>query len=74
MKPKEKKPDVVYRVIERKTGQVQGVYSRAYCDEFDFESASEARNARVDGEFEDKSKYRVAKYRVIYKLLDEDVQ
>jgi hypothetical protein len=73
MKPAEKKPETVYRIIDRGTGEAVGSYSRAYCDEFDFTSASSARNANCHGTFEDKQKYAIAKYRVVYELIDSDV-
>lgn len=73
MKPHEKKPQEVYRIIDRKTGKAVGSYSRAYCDEYDFESAEEARSANCHGLFEDREKYSIAKYRVTYELIAEDV-
>jgi len=73
MKPREMKPEIVYRIIDRDSGSPVGSYSRAYCDEYDFRSASEAREANVHGEFRDKKKYAIAKYRVAYTLLDDDV-
>jgi len=72
MSPKENKPAIVYRIIERSTGQVCGSYSRDYHEEFDFASVQEARTANVHGIFEDKQKYSIAKYRVTYELLTED--
>jgi len=74
MKPKEKKPEVVFRIIDKKTGEAVGSYSRAYCDEFDFNSPSEARNANCHGVFEDREKYKIAKYKVTYTLIEDDVQ
>lgn len=74
MKPKERKPEEVYRIVERETGETQGSYSRAYCDEFDFESAEKARNANFHGMFKDREKYRIDKYRVTYTLLKEDCE
>lgn len=73
MKPRENKPEIVYRIIDRATGEARGSYIRAYCDEFDFDSAEMARDANYDGEFTDKSKYKIAQYRVTYELLDGDV-
>jgi len=73
MKPKEKKPEVVFRIINKETNEPVGSYSRAYCDEFDFNSADEARNANVHGAFQDKEKYKIAKYKVTYELLEDDV-
>jgi hypothetical protein len=74
MKPNEEKPEIVYRIIDRKTGTAQGSYSRAYCDEYDFLSVKEARRANCHGIFEDKVKYRIAKYKVTYELLEEDCE
>ena len=73
MKPKEKKTEVVFRIIDRETGDAQGSYSRACCDEFDFRSATEARNANCHGIFQDAEKYKIAKYRVTYELIEDDV-
>jgi hypothetical protein len=73
MKPKEKKPDTVFRIISSETGEAVGSYSRAYCDEYDFNSVEEARSANVHGAFEDKEKYKIAKYRVIYELIEDNV-
>lgn len=73
MKPNEKKPEIVYRIIDRTSGVAVGSYSRAYCDEYDFRSATEARTANCHGMFEDKDKYAIAKYRVTYELIDNDV-
>ena len=73
MKPAERKPETVFRIIDRVTGEAVGSYSRAYCDEYDFGSAESARTANCHGKFEDKRKYAIAKYRVIYELIDEDV-
>jgi len=72
MKPREKKPEIVFRIIERDTGLAIGSYSRAYCDEFDFYTVEEARNANVHDAFQDREKYAIAKYRVTYELLDPD--
>lgn len=73
MKPKEDKPEIVYRIINRQTGIAQGSYSRAYCDEYDFNSISAARNANCHGLFLD-DKYKIAKYRVTYELIEDDVE
>lgn len=73
MKPAEKKPDTVFRIIDRATGGVQGSYSRAYCDEYDFASPESARNANCHGVYADKTKFAIAKYRVTYELIEDDV-
>lgn len=72
MKPKEKKPEIVYRIIDTESGSAIGSYSRAYCDEYDFTSVDEARSANCHGLFEDREKYKIAKYRVTYELLKDD--
>ncbi len=72
MKPREKKPETVYRIIDKSTGSPVGSYSRAYCDEFDFNTAEEARNANCHGTFKDRSRYQIAKYTVTYTLVDGD--
>jgi len=69
MKPKEKKPKFVFRIIDKQTGKAMGSYSRAYCDEYDFDSADEARNANVHGIFKNKDEYKIAKYKVTYELI-----
>jgi hypothetical protein len=71
MKPNEKKPNFVYRIIDTETGNAVGSYSRAYCDEYDFRSSREARTANVHGKFLDKDKYKIAKYKVTYELLED---
>ena len=72
MKPQEKKPEIVFRIIDRESGNPVGSYSRAYCDEYDFGSVNEARTANCHGMFEDKDKYKIAKYRVTYTLLEDN--
>jgi hypothetical protein len=63
---------IVYRIIDRATGQPEGVYSRAYGDEYDFGSPADARRSNCWDIYEDTDKYRIAKYRVTYELLEED--
>ncbi len=72
MKPKEKKPEIVFRIIDNETGEATGSYSRSYGDEFDFKSESEARNANCHGMFKDKDKYSIAKYKVTYELIEDE--
>ena len=73
MKPKEKKPEEVYRIINKRSGEAVGSYSRAYCDEYDFSSLEQARKANCHGMFENRSEYKIAKYKVTYELIDGDV-
>lgn len=35
MKPREKKPETVFRIINRQTGDAVGSYGRGNCDEYD---------------------------------------
>ncbi len=72
MKPSEKKPETVFRIIDRKTGDAVGSYSRACHDEYDFKSANEARTANCHGGFEYREQYKIAKYTVTYTLIDDD--
>ncbi len=72
MKPKEKKPEIVFRIIDRASGEAQGSYSRACCDEYDFRTVFDARNANCHGRFLD-AKYAIAEYRVTYELINPDV-
>jgi len=72
MKPNEKKPDIIYRIINNKTGEAAGSYSRAYCDEYDFNSVGDARSANCHDVFQDKVKYNIVKYKVTYELVDDN--
>ncbi len=72
MKPKEKKPEIVYRIISESSGEAVGSYSRACCDEFDFDSVYKARNANCHDMFKDEKKYKIAKYKVTYELIEYD--
>ncbi len=72
MKPTEKKPAIIYRIINRDSGSAVGSYSRSCHDEFDFRTPEEARNANCHGTFKDGEKYAIAKYRVAYELIDPD--
>jgi hypothetical protein len=73
MKQGEVKPEIIFRIIDKHTGEAKGAYSRACFDEFDFKSVEQARTANVCGMFNDKQKYRIAKYKVTYELLEESV-
>lgn len=74
MKPKEIKPETVFRIINKETDESVGSYSRSYCDEYDFKSVEAARNANCHGMFQDTSKYKIVKYEVTYTLIDDDVK
>ena len=72
MKPREKKPEIVYRIIDRESGTACGSYSRACCDEYDFGSPERARSANCHDIFQNREKYAIAKYKVTYELLEAD--
>jgi hypothetical protein len=72
MKPNEIKPEIVYRIIDRQTDSFKGSYSRSCCDEYDFESIDRARNSNCHGMHQNKGKYKIAKYKVTYELIDND--
>lgn len=62
----------VFRIVDRATGEHQGVYSRAYGDEYDFSSPATARNSNCHDIYQDKNKYKIARYRVTYELIEDD--
>ena len=74
MKPDEKKSKVAFRIIDRETGKHIGSYSRGCSDEYDFDSVSMARSANCHDMFQDKQKFAIAKYRVVYELIDPDCE
>jgi len=74
MKPKSRKPETVFRIIDRATGAVVGSYSRSCCDEYDFTSPQQARSANCHDLFQNRDKYAIAKYQVTYTLLDGDCE
>jgi hypothetical protein len=62
----------VFMIFERGNDCPEGVYDRSYGDEFEFSSASRARSANCHDIYEDREKYRIAKYRVTYELIKGD--
>lgn len=69
---KDKEDNIVCRIIDRKTDVIQGSFSRACHDKYDFNSVYEARLANCHGIFTDKKKYKITKYRIIYELIEDD--
>lgn len=63
----------VARIFHRENGAPVGSYSRACHDVFEFATPEKARRDNVHGMFEDRIKYRIARYRVRYELIEEDV-
>jgi len=66
------KDKIVYRIIDKKTEMAVRSYSRAYHDEYDFKSIEDARTANWHGLFENKEKYKINKYKVIFELIEDD--
>ena len=63
----------VYRILNNETGKHEGVYSRSYHDEYDFNSVESARNSNCHGIYQNKDKYKIQKYKVTYTLIEDDV-
>lgn len=63
----------VFRIIDRRTGAHEGAYSRGHRTEYDFGSAESARSSNCHGVFKDRDKFKIAKYRVTYELIEDDV-
>ena len=64
-------PHTVYRILTTE-GILKGVYSRANNVEYDFSSVSSARSSHCWDIYQDKQKYKIAKYKVTYTLIEED--
>jgi len=67
-----KEDDIVFRIINNSTGDAVGSYSRAHHDVYDYSSASSARSANFHDIYQDRNKYRIAKYKVTYELIEDD--
>lgn len=67
-----KEPLETYRILDKTSNEPQGVYWRGNYDKYDFESVESARSSNVHGIYEDKGKYKIAKYKVTYELIDDD--
>jgi hypothetical protein len=65
--------NIVYRIITRSTGEAVEAYSRGDDNGYGFSSPEKARDANVHGVFQDKEKYQINKYRVVYQLIQYDV-
>lgn len=64
----------VYMILDRKTGEPVGSYSRSYHDEYEFRTRDAALNANCHGMFKDEDKYEIARYLVTYKRVDDDAK
>lgn len=63
----------IYKIHDRDTGAVQSAYMRSYWTQVEFNSPEQARSSNCHGIFGDKAKYRIARYKVTYELIEEDV-
>ena len=62
---------IVFRIIDLNSNKAVGSFTRSYYDKYDFESREKAYNANCHGLFKDKAKYKITKYQVTYKLIDD---
>ena len=60
---------IVFMILDKKTGKPQGVYSRAYHDEYEFSSKDSALHANCHGIHKDEERFEIAKYKVTYELI-----
>jgi len=67
------KTKTIYQIRNRLNNNQEGAYSRAYHTEYEFDSASDARRSNVHDIYQNKSKYKIERYRVTYELIDDDV-
>ncbi|MEQ6355155.1 hypothetical protein ABNX05_11050 [Lysinibacillus sp. M3] len=67
-----KEPLEVYRILDKESNEPQGVYWRGNYNKYDFESVESARSSNVHGIYKDKGKYKIAKYKITYELIDDD--
>lgn len=72
MMPEQTKSFEIFRIIDRSNGQAVGSYSLAYHDVYDFSSVEAARGANCHDMFRDADKYKIARYRVTYELIEDD--
>lgn len=63
----------IYKIINRETGGEEGSYERGNYTKYEFGSPSSARSSNCHGIYEDKTKYKIQKYKVTYELVEDDV-
>lgn len=56
----------VYKILNKKTGEYEGVYSRGYHDKYEFPSESCARQSNCHGIYENKDLYEIEEWTVTY--------
>jgi hypothetical protein len=60
-------PDkTVYKIWDKQLGQFASAYSRAYHDEWEWETEERALNSNCHDIFKDASRYEIVKYKVKY--------
>ena len=62
----------IYQIFDRDSTEPEGVYSGACHDEFNFDSAAQARSSNCHDTYKDMFKYKINKYKVAYTLIEED--
>lgn len=62
----------IYKIINNKTGELEGAYNRSYYTQYEFSSPSEARSSNVHDIYRNKREYRIQKWKVTYELVDDD--
>jgi len=60
-------PRRVFRIWNKKDKRYEGVYSRAYHDEYDFSSEESARSSNVHNIYQDKDKYDIHEFEITEK-------
>jgi hypothetical protein len=61
----------IYRIVDRGTDKEVGVYTQPTArDEYNFGSVEAARKSNCHGIYEDKTKYKIRKYKLV--LVDDD--
>ena len=60
----------IYRIVDRDTDEEVSVYMRGARDEYNFGSVESARRSNCHGIYEDRTKYKIRKYKLV--LVDDD--
>lgn len=63
----------VYMIHDRSSNEVQSVYSRSYSDVTEFDSVCSARGSNCHDTYQDREVYKINKYKVVYELIEDDV-
>ena len=60
---------IVFKIFNKEHGNYEGVYSRAYHDEYEFTSEEDARTSNCHEIYQDKAHYDIHKYKVTYERI-----